>query len=140
MVGRLKPQWFSSHCPVSPNPSLDVSQQHVSQLTGKKNNISSSFFLFVSFGKLTHFDHVCQLMGQWPVHLSGSQAVFELSLLSSRRDLSALLCVHTLHCEIWHDSNCRGFKPQFVTLLTQERNMDSDFRLWKQNSAEKMFV
>lgn len=49
--------------------------------------------------------------------------------LLMQRDLSALLCVHPLLCEIWHDRSYRGFKPPFVTLLTQQKMRDFDFRL-----------
>lgn len=52
-------------------------------------------------------------------------------------DLSALLFVHPLLCEIWHGRNYRGFKPKFVTLLTQERNMDFDFRLWRKTQQKR---
>lgn len=49
--------------------------------------------------------------------------------LLMQRDLSALLCVHPLLCEIWHDRSYRGFKPQFVTLLTEQKMRDFVFRL-----------
>lgn len=41
----------------------------------------------------------CQLIGQWPVRLSGSQAVFEPSLLSSCSETCQLCSVFT-HCSV----------------------------------------
>lgn len=65
---------------------------------------------------------------------------FRASLLPlAQRDLSARLCVGSPLCEIRRDSDCRGFKPRFVTLLTQERNMDFDCRLFRQ-TLRRIFV
>lgn len=65
---------------------------------------------------------------------------FRASLLPlTRRDLSARLCVGPPLCEIRRDSDCRGFKPRFVTPLTQERNMDFDCRLFRQ-TLRRIFV
>lgn len=65
---------------------------------------------------------------------------FRASLLPlTQPDLSARLCVGPPLCEIRRDSDCRGFKPRFVTLLTQERNMDFDCRLFRQ-TLRRIFV
>lgn len=46
--------------------------------------------------------------------------------LHMQHDLSTQFCFHPLLREMWHDSHCRGLKPQFVTLFTQGRNMNFD--------------
>lgn len=129
-----RPEQFSSHWPVSPNIYQDVSGLHVSHL-------KRQVFCFFPFLLTDSF---------WPTLLANrpvaspfireSSCFWSESALLMQWDLSALLCVHPLLCEIWHDRNCRGFKPEFVTLLTQERNMDFDFRLWGKTQQENMFV
>lgn len=54
--------------------------------------------------------------------------------LHMQQDLSTQFRIRPVLREMWRDSHCRGLKPQFVTLLTKDRNMNSDFWLLKKNS------
>lgn len=51
--------------------------------------------------------------------------------LHMQQDLSTQFRIHPVLREMWRDSHCRGLKLQFVTLLMQDRNMNSDFWLLK---------
>lgn len=51
--------------------------------------------------------------------------------LHMQQDLSTQFRIQPVLREMWHDRHCRGLKPRFVTLLTHDRNMTSDFWLLK---------
>lgn len=82
------PKQFSSQWPVYP-----IIYQDESGLCVERDKY---FFFFFSFCKLTHFDQHCQLISQWTVHLSRSQAVLNQAFSPHAvRLVSSALCSPT---------------------------------------------
>lgn len=63
--------------------------------------------------------------------ITESSCFWSKSPLHMQQDLSTQFRIQPVLREMWRDSHCRGLKPRFVTLLTQDRNMNSDFWLLK---------
>lgn len=51
--------------------------------------------------------------------------------LHMQQDLSTQFRIQPVLREMWRDRHCRGLKHRFVTLLTHDRNINSDFWLLK---------